>query len=211
MLPALRIVLRDKPHASRRLLSRLWKADPYEVYSILDEKSPTKLIQYSKQFSAWFQKNIAALEPHLKAVATPHRRMKDMRFAGHRFESSQVPLARCVLYFPALITTLAQVMQTRLGSSSEAKAAAGFFERLNHERAVQLAMLADAGEEHYTLMRLLDFEGFPADDLSYNLSAFVDRVSALFGVGDCRAECLHAGCALSKVRCARSYNRVSFE
>ena len=191
MLPCLRVVLRDKPHASRRLLSRLWKADPFlhRVHSLFvtEEKSPTKLIQYSDQFSAWFQKNIAALEPQLRAVAKPHHGVKDLRYAGHRFESGQLPLARCVLYFPALIATLVQVGKTRPNSSAEAKAVNNFFEELDSEKALQLAMLADAGEEHYQLMRLLDYEGFPADDLSFNLSAFVDRVSTLFGVGGRRA------------------------
>lgn len=88
-------------------------------------------------------------------------------------------------------------VQTRPSSSAEAKAATEFFRQLTAERALQLAMLADAGEEHCILMRLLDYEGFPADDLSYNLSAFVDRASALFGVGGCRAEALHTGCNLS--------------
>ena len=85
VLPCLRVVLRDKPHASRRLLSRLWKADPFlhQVHSLFvtEEKSPTKLIQYSEQFSAWFQKNISAIEPHLRAVAKPSNAVKDLRYA----------------------------------------------------------------------------------------------------------------------------------
>lgn len=197
MLPCLRIVLRDKPHASRRLLSRLWKADPFlhQVHSLFvtEEKSPTKLIQYSEQFSAWFQKNISALEPQLRAVAKPSHGVKDLRYAGHRFESGQLPLARCVLYFPALIATLDQVAKTRPNSSAEAKAVTNFFDQLDSEKALQLAMLADAGEEHYHLMRLLDYEGFPPDDLSFNLSAFVDRVSTLFGVGGHPAMAVQTG------------------
>ncbi|CAK0821055.1 unnamed protein product, partial [Prorocentrum cordatum] len=162
-------------------------ADPFlhQVHSLFvtDEKSPTKLIQYSEQFSAWFQKNISAIEPHLRAVAKPSNAVKDLRYAGHRFESGQLPLARSVLYFPAVIATLVQVEKTRPNSSAEAKAVTNFMNELDSEKALQLAMLADAGEEHYQLMRLLDYEGFPADDLSFNLSAFVDRVSTLFGAG----------------------------
>ncbi|CAK0890745.1 unnamed protein product [Prorocentrum cordatum] len=150
---------------------------------VLHEKSPTKLIQYSEQFSAWFQKNISAIEPHLRAVAKPSNAVKDLRYAGHRFESGQLPLARSVLYFPAVIATLVQVEKTRPNSSAEAKAVTNFMNELDSEKALQLAMLADAGGEHYQLMRLLDYEGFPADDLSFNLSAFVDRVSTLFGAG----------------------------
>ncbi|CAK0839732.1 unnamed protein product [Prorocentrum cordatum] len=172
VLPCLREVLRDKPHASRRLLSRPWKADPFlrQVHSLFvtDEKSPTKLIQYSEQFSASFQKNISAIEPHLRAVAKPSNAVKDLRYAGHRVESGQLPLERSVLYFPAVIATLA---------------ATNFMNELDSEKALHFAMLADAGEEHYQLMRPLDYEGFPADDLSFNLSAFVDRVKTLFGAG----------------------------
>ena len=165
----------------------MWRADPFlhQVHSIFvtEDKSPTKLIQYSEQFSAWFKKNISALGPQLRAVAKPHHGVKDLRYAGHRFESGQLPLARCVLYFPALIATLVQVVKTRPNSDAAAKAVNNFFEQLDSEKALQLAMLADAGEEHDHLMRLLDYEGFPADDLSFNLSAFVDRVGTLFGVG----------------------------
>ncbi|CAK0890746.1 unnamed protein product [Prorocentrum cordatum] len=42
-------------------------------------------------------------------------------------------------------------------------------------KTLQLAMFADAGDEHYHLMRHLDYERFPADDLSFNASAFVAR------------------------------------
>ena len=104
-----------------------------------------------------------------------------MKYAGHRFESGQLPLARCVLYFPALIATLDQVAKTRPNSSAEAKAVTNFFDQLDSENALQLAMLADVGEEHFQLMRLLDYEGLPPDDVCFNLSAFVDRVSTLFG------------------------------
>ena len=39
-------------------------------------------------------------------------------------------------------------------------------------------MMADAGEEHVEVLRLLDYEGFPVDDLAYKLSAFLERIKA---------------------------------
>ena len=49
-LPSLRLVIRDKPHAVRRLTSRGWRADPFlnEVQQrfVFGEKSPARLIQF---------------------------------------------------------------------------------------------------------------------------------------------------------------------
>ena len=101
-LPCLRVVLRDKPHASRRLVSRLWKCDPYlhDVHSkfIWDEKSPVKLIEYSEAFGSWFQKHIRSISDEMKAVNNPHSGIKDLRLAAHRFDSSQQPLSICILF-----------------------------------------------------------------------------------------------------------------
>ena len=45
-------------------------------------------------------------------------------------------------------------------------------------------MLADAGQEHSELLRLLDYQGFPVDELHYHIGAFFDRTRALFsGIG----------------------------
>eukprot|EP00959_Pyramimonas_sp_CCMP1952_P179773 3759107-Pyramimonas_sp.AAC.1 len=142
-----------------------------------DNKSPTKLIQYSEQFSAWFQKNISSLGPRLRAAAKPKNGAKDLRCVGLSFEGGQLPLARCALHFPAPIATLVQVARTRQNSSAEAKAVINFFDQLGSKKfkALQLAMFADAGDEHYHVMRPLDYEMFPADDLSFNASAFVAR------------------------------------
>ena len=177
-LPHLRVVVRDKPHAMRRLTQRGWKADPYlsEVYSnfVMGPQSPVRLIQFSEAFGAWFAKHVQLLEGRGKAVDA-HRLVKDLHFAPHRFDSTQKPLQRIVMYLLAVVATMVQVTQERRGSA-EGRAAENFLSWLTSERALQLAMMADAGEEHVQVLRLLDYEGFPVDDLSYKLSAFLDRI-----------------------------------
>ena len=117
----------------------------------------------------------------LEGGVTPHRACKQthMTYAGHRFDSGQKPLVRCVLYFPALIATLERVVQLRRGES-EAHAAGAFLSWLDAEKALQLAMMADAGEGHMDCLRLFDYEGFPTEDLAFNLSAFMERLRYMF-------------------------------
>jgi len=126
----------------------------------------------------------------MQAVANPHPGIKKLRFAAHRFDSSQQPLSRCILFFPALLGTLAQIVRVRTSNTAEHKAACAFFNWLDTEKALQAALLADAGEEHLKLMRLLDYEGFPPGDPSYQIGAFVHRIKSLFGVGGGQAEAL---------------------
>eukprot|EP00959_Pyramimonas_sp_CCMP1952_P270958 5664655-Pyramimonas_sp.AAC.1 len=88
-------------------------------------------------------------------------------------------MSRCTIYFPALVATMDQIVANRKGNA-EAVAASTFLGWLDDEKALQLAMLADAGDELSDLLRLLDYEGFPLEDLSFNLSAFLERLNYLF-------------------------------
>ncbi|CAK0813414.1 unnamed protein product, partial [Prorocentrum cordatum] len=196
VMPNLRIVTRDKPHATRRLASRGWKADPFlddvQGMFVWNEQSPVRLIQFSEVFSAWSQANVQKIEPHLKA-ANPHQGCKDLHFAPHRFDSASKPMSRCTIYFPALVATMDQIVASRKGNA-EAVAASTFLGWLDDEKALQLAMLADAGDELSDLLRLLDYEGFPLEDLSFNLSAFLERLNYLFvGWGGQAPACLDGG------------------
>ena len=91
-LKNLRILTRDKPHASRRNLSRGWATDAFlnEVSErfIFGQKSPARLIEYSPMFSAVFQQRVQQLEDSLRAVKS-HPKLGDLRFAPHRFESGR--------------------------------------------------------------------------------------------------------------------------
>lgn len=151
----MRVVVRDKPHCSRRNTGRNYAADPFlkdvQTRFIFGSKSPIKLIKESEQFSAWFAANVQKLDAHLTAILA-HRGIKDLRFAAHRYDSSQKPFGRCVLFFHAVLATMVQISQARKGRP-EGIAAAEFLHWLDNEKALQLAMMADAGDENMILTR----------------------------------------------------------
>ena len=181
-LPGLKVVVRDKPHATRRNISRGWKADACldKIINmfVLGEGSPTRLIQNSDKFKHIFASQIHKMDPKLSVVKA-HGFVKNLGFAPHRFESLQKPLSRIVLFFPAFWATLAQISWERKGQA-EGKAALAFLEELQTEHRIQAAMLADAGEENLRLTRLVDYEGFPLAELPSNVLAFRDRLRQLF-------------------------------
>ena len=190
--PNLRVVARDKPHATRRNLSRGWQADCFlhEVAErfIFGADSPARMIQHSQVFRSWFAESIQQLEPQISAVKA-HAQIKDLAFAPHRYESAAKPLTRIVLFFFPLLRVLVRIATER--SDEKSKAASSFLEWLSVEKALQAAMLADASVENLELTRLVDYEGFPVAELPINLAAFRDRIRALF-TGE-RPACLDTG------------------
>eukprot|EP00438_Fugacium_kawagutii_P027341 Skav236346 [mRNA] locus=scaffold918:83052:85145:- [translate_table: standard] len=110
-----------------------------------------------------FAANIRKRDPTLSAVRAQDF-VKDLGFAAHRFESLQKPLSRIVLFWDSFLTTLVEICWQRRGQD-EAKACANFLEWLTPEKCILVAMLADAGEENLQLTRLVDYQGFPVDEL----------------------------------------------
>jgi hypothetical protein len=107
--PNLKMIFRDAAHASRRFLSRLWKADD-EIdgvveFAIRNKHSITQRIHHSVVFAAWFDDEV-------------HRdggTIKNLRAAKHRFESYAVPLGRVASHLPAVIRTAGRIMRERNG------------------------------------------------------------------------------------------------
>ena len=181
-LPNLTLVVRDRPHAVRRVLSRGWKADGLlnDVFErFVDGRgSPVRLINYSETFKAWFNTNIKNMEGNLKAVRS-HPHLSDLRYAPHRFESASAPLSRVVLFFHPLLATLVQIMSDRR-EADEGKQVMEFMRWLSDEKCVLLALMADAAQETTDLIRMLDYQGFPCDELPSRVQGYKDRVRCLF-------------------------------
>ena len=180
-IPGLKMVVRDKPHATRRNCTRNYRVDVYRD-SVCDrfifgQNSPVRLIQYSQMFKQWFKSNIEKMSGRVSAVAS--NGIRDMHFAGHRFDSTQKPFARTVLFFHALMATVLQIARSR-SSDDSGKACRSFLEWVDTEKCVQLSMEADFGDENMVLTRLVDYEGFPTESLIYELAAFKDRIKILF-------------------------------
>ena len=192
-LPCLKVVTRDKPHAVRRNLTRGWKSDTFldEVASrfVFGPSSPTRLIQNSFVFRAWFASSIKSIDRDMAAVQLD-RHIYDLGFAMHRFESAAKPMSRIVLFFHAFLTTVRRIAAERK-HESEGKDAAQFLRWLNLERCLQFSMLADCAMENLELTRLVDYQGFPVEELPSNLKSFQQRCRLLFS-GDNPA-CRHTG------------------
>lgn len=112
-----------------------------------------------------------------KAVDT---RLGDLRAAKHRFESSQKPLGRAILCFDALIASSLQMVRERRKADSIGIAALRFLDWLSDEAVLQVALLADAGDEHSILLRHHDKEDFELASSGRATANFLERVHCLF-------------------------------
>ena len=94
--PHMKTIIRDKAHASRRILQRPWLCDAYLAAVakslILDAGSVAQLIQNSDDLRAWYQ---AASETSGSRFLSST--FSNMRAAKHRFESMCTPLSRICL------------------------------------------------------------------------------------------------------------------
>lgn len=178
-LPNLKVIVRDKAHASRRLLSRPWAADAY-LKATLDvllfkQKSIVRLIQNSFIFKSWFVAN----QRHDGHEHHGNQPLKDLSYAGQRFDSRAKPLARFCWKFDAVVQTAMQIAVRRRGKA-EGAAAAEFLAALSLENMLQVGMLADAADEGLRFTRFCDSEGMDLGSISGEVKDFASRISCLF-------------------------------
>ena len=183
--PNLKFVVRDKAHASKRLVSRGWGVDPYlnKVMGMYarDRASIARTIQNSNIIRLKFKQYIAT---SFKMVS---RTASNMRAAKHRFESLQKPFGRTVLFcYPAIRTGLWTYQTRDDQSSANAKI---WLEYVDTENALQAAMMADASDQTIVLSRLLDDEDVDPAILNHEVRQYVQTNELLFGDS---AKCLTA-------------------
>ncbi len=98
--PNVKIVGRDLAHCARRILSKPWQADAFLESrfedAIWNKRSITQIIWNSDVFSQWFEEYVEATS---KTDGCP--RVRNLRAAKHRLESSAKPLARFILHLKA--------------------------------------------------------------------------------------------------------------
>ena len=199
--PNLKVIARDAAHASRRFLSRLWKADD-EIVSTLStfvrtRQSITQRIHRSQVFTAWFGEE----------VARDGGTCRNLRAAKHRFESYATPLARICQHLPAVVRTAERIVIERGPGSDEGKDAATFLEQLTPHTAMMLAMLADAADEMLMFTRLCDTENLDSAELHLQLETSIARATLLF----CREQCLSIPeCHAARMHALLRSNTVSF-
>ena len=179
-MPNLKHVLRDKAHASRRLLTRPWAADEHlnDIIFVFI-KGPgciAKLIQGSNDFRSWYNSYSAA---NTRKPLTSS--FTNMRCRAHRFESQLTPLSRLVIDIDALISTATRIdIDRRETSAHQALQARTFLITLSNKNLLLVALMADAGDEVLVLIRFFDSEEVDASCISVTIQRFIDRIAYLF-------------------------------
>ena len=179
LTPNLKFVLRDAAHASRRIISRPWNADPYlrDVALMMAQgrSSVAKLVQNSTETSRVFAGYVKSSSSSVVTSA-----IKNMRAASHRFESWQKPLGRTALFMHASIKT-ALYVASRPASDDNTDKAKEWLEWVDSERCLMLAMMADVADEGMCLTRVLDNEDVDTASLNSEVFLFSQKINALFG------------------------------
>lgn len=109
---------RDPTHASTRL-TMAWRFDKYlwNVFGkfVWDVGSPAALIEHSPDIARITQDQIAKIG----GPAIDGAQVRNMKLCKPRFDSTQAPLSRCILFFGALVATMIIVANTRTGKSAD--------------------------------------------------------------------------------------------
>ena len=176
--PNCKHILRDAAHSARRLLSRLFKADP-DMWDIMGmfchwPDSPAQMIEHSSQFNNLYEECCEQSED--AAVKTC---FKNMRAAKHRIETFTTPLSRCILDPTALIAFAVKVTVIRRGER-QGRAMMSFLTALCVHVLLLSAMMADASLEVLMFIRGVDTEQLDLTTLCQRVKNFLDRITWLF-------------------------------
>ena len=179
------IVMRDKAHASRRVLSRPWQAIPalMEVVNrwVRGRSSPCQLVMHSPTFRAWFHSFIACDRNRLRGLRA------NVNAAKHRFDSYARPLGRCCRNFLSILKTAVKIARVRKDDSA-GKIMRQFLHTLCPQECVILAMCADASDECLLLTRMCDREDIDVTELANHCADFLLNIRDMFGEN---RSCLH--------------------
>ena len=177
--PNIEMTIRDKPHASRRLLSRPWACDPI-ISEMLDaillgKHSILQKIEHSLHLQAIFSRHCDRVNASIHKKFGRHLAV---RAAKHRFEFLSTPLSRLALWFPAFIGFAEEVMLVR--GSDDRVWASEFLDYLTTSRLILIGLLADAADEGLLFTRLLDDPACDPATISTECHLFLVKVAELF-------------------------------
>lgn len=112
------------------------------------------------------------------------RRIRDLGLAKQRFDSHSRPLGRLIVWFEAVVMTAVWISTHRRGEDV-AQCADEFLVYITEERLLQLAMVADGGDDALGLTRFLDTEDYELAQLPMELHAFINKLNGQFVQGLC--------------------------
>ena len=185
-LPALRLVIRDKAHATRRITERTISADSRLNHImdtiVLGPSSVSRILRNSRPLASIFEEEVSKQE----RMAGVQSSMRNMSFAKQRFDSTAKPLGRCLLNLDATISTMDIICARRGTSSPEHKGALGFLQLISQEaNLILLGMLADACDECLVLTRFFDREAFRLEEMVEQIDTFKRKLKWLFAGRGC--------------------------
>ena len=166
-LSSTKVIQRDAPHASCRLLKRPFAASP-DLSGIMDEyiSGPESFCQrvfHSPLLTAWWQE----LVPESSSLSC----------AKHRFASFALPLARVSENMSSMISLCHRIALVR-GSAGDW--ASKLLMHFSGKKALLLAMAADAAATTCDLTRSVDDEATDISELCTRVQHFAHSVQALF-------------------------------
>lgn len=172
--PNIRTVIRDKAHASRRILQRPWACDAYldMVAGVLvaETNSIAQMVQASEDNRAFFED---CCRNATRRGTTAD--FKTLRAAKHRFESLAAPLSRLCLHWEATISFL-----VKLSGERQSAPAIALLETIDPEMLLQAGLLADATDESMALIRFFDAGEVDSAKIATSIGMFLQRLDFLF-------------------------------
>ena len=182
LTPNLRFVLRDKAHASRRVVSRPWAADPYvkDVANMFahSRNSISRMVQNSPAISQVFHQYVVSARNKIVSSACAN-----MRAAKHRFESHAKPMGRSCLHLHSCIRTALHISSK--SSKDVADRAKEWLLWVDTEKCVLAAMMSDASDQALSLTRIMDSEDVDPATIHAEIRSFNLTITALFDQRQC--------------------------
>ena len=183
IFPNHRLLIRDKAHASRRILLRPHNADEavhnMVNFAIRNRHSIVQRIEHSEDMKRQFHNFIKTNE-----TLPIDGAIKNLRAAKHRFESFAKPASRYCLWNDAVLDTAQWAVIARQGQTIAVDALA-FLQWVNEENRLQLAMCADFADDCLGLTRWLDEEGVDLGELQQRAGEFCNCVMRMYLNGHC--------------------------
>ena len=184
-LPNLKMILRDKAHAARRLTQRTFKVDPLlddlqrtMLFGVEDARggSVAKMLRDSGPCADIFKKEVERQQRRegLAGVVT------HLGYAKQRFDNTAKPLAVAVWNLDAVISSCDLIARDSAIRKQFRRVAETFLTMLSPETILLLGMLADASDEVLVLVRFFDKEAFEVDRMAEAVETFKRQLSALF-------------------------------
>ena len=168
---------------------------------IIGQGSIVEIISNSQYFTDMFADEVKSLHAE-ECVAGD---VRNLGMAKHRFSSLTKRLGRFVGKLLAIFRVAERVRSLRRGRV-EAQHAERFLGSLLPEHLVQLAMMADAADEAYTLTTFFDDESADTSLQADEVAMFVENCEYLFVEGKVINTCGYTAFAMSVLKHPRVLN-----